>query len=498
MGNAQISFQDDLLVSARGYDFDQESGVWTAYQHAPIADEEKHLAEKLRAARDRSTWSPEVAQLWRTTPVGERLGFGQHLPLTPMSFQGVGSVVCCGVRLGGLARWLGESGITVSVVTENYSEAVLTSARCQDLPRVRVMAGPIKDFESSEAPELGILNLAGAGLGEAQIQHLLAEMSQCLSSTSTLIVLTDNPAHALWSGRAVESATNESSVPGFDVWSDLVKGAGFPHLEWWACYPTPCMPLSLVQERAFSGNAELVRGLVRYGLSHSLAGLQPLPQEFSPLVQRGVGMRVAPGWMAIAHKHRVHRILNRGEIAHRFVFDASNCDVTREDWRSGVEATQPSARVSIASPERQVVLSWSEAFPTFRTANVVRHELGRVLQELARTRELLRGRMADHEKRVNALEQTIDESKKVNVMLTNRIELLVRSEERTIRLLSSAKEEIHYLEGQCERLEKRRDELMELTAAMSSSIRILSQPKYEPSLVARFKRAASTVWSGMY
>lgn len=498
MGNALRSFQDDLAFLVHGYDFDQESGVWTNRAHPALSDDERRLVEGLRAISDRSTWSAEVAKLWRASPIAGRLGFGQHLPISSIGIDGIESVLCVGTHLGGLGRWLGEQNINVTLVTDSFSEAALAAARCCDIPRVKVMAGPVRDFAAVDLPELGILNLGSAALSETDSQQLLEELAARLSQTATLLVIADNPAHGLWSGRQVATNNDALVTPSLDVWNDMLRSSGFPHVDWSACYPSPAMTLSVVQEKAFVTNPELVRGLVRYGLSHSLAGLQPLSQEFAPLVERGVGMRVAPGWVGIAHKHRVHRILQRGEVAHRFIFDAGKCEIARDDWRSGAKADQPSGRVVIANPERQVVLSWSEAFPTFRTVNVVRHELGRVHHELARVRELLRNRIAEQERKEKAYQLAIEDAKKTTSMLSSRIELLVRSEERTIRLLASSKEEIQYLEGQCERLEKRRDELMELTAAMSSSIRILSQPRYEPSVMARIKRGLATVWNGMY
>jgi hypothetical protein len=453
------------------------------------------LADELHKLSDKTLYSSRVCELWRTRADGAELGFSDHLALQALDLSGLESVLCLGERTGGIARAFAEQGKDVLVSYPHAQAEALGRARGGELSNIRHTLSA--EHSDTEAPRpLVVANLAGRAHNAESLSSILSRAVSSLEETGTLILLVDNPAHSLWSGERRHRSSVEEAV-SFDDVSQLLSTHGFRHVEGWGCYPNVSVPLAVINERAWNSNQDIVRALVHYGLSFSLGGVQPDPTELQALCSRGLGVRLAPGWVIVAHRHRVHRVVSRGEIALRFVYAASNAELVRHEWRMGGDIRTPDGQTVIAHPNREVLLSLSEALPSFRSYGVLVHEISVVRRQLTEARDSLRIKTEGFRRESERMRALVEESRRAHESLADRIENLVSSEERAIRMVAAAKEELRHLEEYCRQLEDRRDKLVALSAQLTARVNHLAKPRYERSWGKRVVAAGRLLLTGV-
>lgn len=188
-------------------DYHTEQGVMVPYSHAHIGeqfaysdgtDTENDIYNAVKAARDKSLFSPELSAAIRDWPSRYHLSPVRANLLRPLQPLLNGRVLELGAGCGAITRYLGEIGTEVVAVEGSLRRAQIARERTADLQNVTVVCSRIETFTAEQKFDvvtlIGVLEYARA---HANYPHshehmLLAHAINQLAPDGILVVAIEN------------------------------------------------------------------------------------------------------------------------------------------------------------------------------------------------------------------------------------------------------------------------------------------------------------------
>jgi SAM-dependent methyltransferase len=161
------------------------------------ADAERRIYEIVRSARDRSTFSNELAGAIVDWPSEYHLSRQRHCIVRPLGIKSGDRVLELGCGCGAVTRHLGEIGANVTAIEGAWPRAVTAAERCRDLPNVTIIADDLLRYETALPFDwvllVGVLEYAPVFSNEADpIADVLRRASSVLAPTGRLAVAIEN------------------------------------------------------------------------------------------------------------------------------------------------------------------------------------------------------------------------------------------------------------------------------------------------------------------
>jgi SAM-dependent methyltransferase len=223
-------------------------------------DAEQQLYESVRAASDRSTFSPELARAIFDWPSEYHLSRERHCLLRPLGINQGDKVLELGSGCGAITRFLGELGAEVTAVEGSLQRARIAAERCRDLPNVRVVVDDLLAFQSEVRYQwvllVGVLEYASVFSDHRDAaQHYLLNAARFLAENGKLVVAIENKLGLKYFNGLVE---DHIGIPFFGVQGlygaktprtfgrreleRLIKGAGLDHFKFYYPFPDYKLP----------------------------------------------------------------------------------------------------------------------------------------------------------------------------------------------------------------------------------------------------------------
>jgi GT2 family glycosyltransferase/SAM-dependent methyltransferase len=158
---------------------------------------EERLLDVVSAARDRSTFSRELAEAICDWPTEYHFSRYRHCLVRPLSLQPGDKVLELGCGCGAITRFLGEVGADVVAVEGSLTRARVAAERCRELANVRVVVDDLLRFETDERFDcillIGVLEYAALFSGsEEPFEHYLQAVTRFLKSGGRVVVAIEN------------------------------------------------------------------------------------------------------------------------------------------------------------------------------------------------------------------------------------------------------------------------------------------------------------------
>ncbi len=254
------------------YLWDPESLLFKpeAVQDFPYSDGievEARLLNAVQTARDRSTFSPELATAIIDWPSEYHLSSGRHCLVRPLGIAKGDRVLELGCGCGAITRFLGETGAQVTGVEASLRRARIAAERCRDLSNVRIFVDDLLRFEAEEQFDyvllIGVLEYAQlSGLDDA-FEHQLRSAARCLASNGKLVVAIENKFGLKYFNGCAEDhvglpyfglqdlyCSNTARTFGRRELLELVSSAGFAHSRLYFPFPDYKFPSVILAEEA--------------------------------------------------------------------------------------------------------------------------------------------------------------------------------------------------------------------------------------------------------
>lgn len=298
------------------------SNLATSRSGVRINDEVANLEALLREVEDRSSASPELLERalrrgcwYHVTPFRSAL-------VRTLEFPSGSRILEVGCGGGALTRYLGEQGH--QVVALEISETLVECARlrCQGLPNVEIIQGFFEDILDDSKFDFVVCVdpvFADSESFDPGVQ-LFALCKRVLKATGSLIVAVGNSLHSPGGAHVEPSkdAVRGGSAP-LEALKRSLASAGFSQEEHYAAFPHHAAPQLLVDvERARRDRAPWIP-MLRDVYAASEDAVTLLEKWWRGIELEGVGDRLAPGWLIIAHAHPVHAVLWGSKVGERFV-----------------------------------------------------------------------------------------------------------------------------------------------------------------------------------
>jgi precorrin-6B methylase 2 len=266
---------DDIRARlATTHELDSGRGVYVArgasgFAYSDGAAEESYLAGVMRAARDLSVGSLELASHIRDWPSRYHLSPTRQNLLRPLGAALGGSVLEVGAGCGAITRQLGEAGGTVVAVEGSLERAAIAAARCRDLPNVVVVCDNFANFAAPVSFDLvtliGVLEYSRMFMaGPDPVQAMLAKARGHLAEGGLLAIAIENQlglkylagAREDHTGTAYFGVTDRYEPTGPVTFGEAelrrrVAGAGFSFAQSLYPFPDYKMPTVVVTEGGF-------------------------------------------------------------------------------------------------------------------------------------------------------------------------------------------------------------------------------------------------------
>ncbi len=296
---------------------DARSGVRLIGGEVDYADgSEDPVLEILEEADDRSTASDELARHIVDWPTRYHLSRQRANLLRPLTFGPGTRVLDVGAGTGAIARHVAETGADVVALEGTLPRARAAAARCEGLPNVEVVCGPVDAFDDDAGFDvvlcIGVLEYAG--------EPLLTKLRALTRPDGVVVVAIENQLGLKyllgygedhlgqpWAGVEGYRTAGEG---GPRTWSRrrlgaLLAQAGFPAQRWMFPFPDYKLPSVVVDESAYAevDAPDFVDQIVRWPCS-------PLASEPARVcddriahrvfLQAGLGPEVANSFLVVA------------------------------------------------------------------------------------------------------------------------------------------------------------------------------------------------------
>ena len=161
------------------------------------AEGESRLFSVVSQAKDRGTFSPELAGAINDWPSEYHLSRARHCLVRPLGIRAGAKVLELGCGCGAVTRYLGEIGANVVAVESSLARARVAVERCRDLANLRVVLDDLLLFDSDETFDwillIGVLEYAAVfSAGENPFEHYLRSVSRFLAPGGRVVVAIEN------------------------------------------------------------------------------------------------------------------------------------------------------------------------------------------------------------------------------------------------------------------------------------------------------------------
>src|ERR1039457_3783957 len=158
---------------------------------------EERLLSVVSKARDRTTFSQEIAQSIFDWPSEYHFSRVRHCLVRPLDLHPGDRVLELGCGCGAITRYLGEIGTNVVAVEGSLLRARIAAERCRELPNVKIFADDLLEFEMDRQFDwvllIGVLEYAPAfSSAEDPVVHYLESIRPFLSTQGKLVVAIEN------------------------------------------------------------------------------------------------------------------------------------------------------------------------------------------------------------------------------------------------------------------------------------------------------------------
>ena len=241
------------------------------YSDGPEA--ERRIYEAVCTARDRSTFSPELARAITDWPSEYHLSRERHCIVRPLGIKPGERVLELGCGCGAITRYLGEIGAQVTAVEGAGLRARTAAERCRDLRNVTVVVDDAASFATEQRFDwvllIGVLEYApvysDAPDAVGAVARLLRAAAALLAPGGRLVVAIENKLglkyfngcgedHAGIPFHGVQGLYGERSARTFGrgELTALVHAAGLPHVAFRYPFPDYKLPRIVLAEAALT------------------------------------------------------------------------------------------------------------------------------------------------------------------------------------------------------------------------------------------------------
>jgi hypothetical protein len=290
--------------------------------------DEARLLAKISGCTDRSTYSQEFypylswSQEYHLSPLR-----GNILAAIDERLRPGAKVLELGAGCGAITRALGERGCDVDAVEGSMERAVITAARCSDLPNIRVYCTNFNrlDFGARAydiVTLIGVLEYAALFIDNPQpFDTALSRASHCLTKEGFLFIAIENQLGLKYfngmredhvgvafygiqgmyqSGRKTAETFTKKGLTG------LLTRAGLPQQQFFYPYPDYKLPTAVLAESAFADDRLSAFQIVNHCKSRDYSAVHtPLfyePSVLRTLTQAGVADHFANSFAVVASR----------------------------------------------------------------------------------------------------------------------------------------------------------------------------------------------------
>ena len=262
--SAHMIYQRDDELSL----FERE--LVTPFLYSDGTETEKHIYEAVLAARDRSTFSPELLHAITDWPSEYHFSRRRHCLLRPLGIKPGDKVLELGCGAGAITRYLGEIGAQVCAIDGSSFRARITAERCRDLPNVSVFVDEIEQFETDERFDwvlmIGVLEYAPRfSKDPAPVQSYLRVARRYLEPSGRVVIAIENKLGLKYFNGCSEDHIGTAYVGIQGLYQSdspttfgrqeliaAIKKSGFGHFTFYYPFPDFKLPTVILAERALS------------------------------------------------------------------------------------------------------------------------------------------------------------------------------------------------------------------------------------------------------
>src|ERR1700737_4522467 len=141
-----------------------------SFAYSDGAEAERRIYDVIRGARDRGTFSNELAGAIEGWPSEYHLSRQRHCIVRPLGIKPRDRVLEFGCGCGAITRYLGEIGAGVTAIEGAWPRARAAAERCRDLPNVTVIDDDFLQFAANGQFDWVLL----VGVAGARLRRLCA------------------------------------------------------------------------------------------------------------------------------------------------------------------------------------------------------------------------------------------------------------------------------------------------------------------------------------
>lgn len=200
--SARLSGSADITSPSADYLKDSELNLlwrpgFAGIAYSDGAEAERRIFAAVCGARDRSTFSAELAGAITDWPSEYHLSRERHCIVRPLGIKPGDRVLELGCGCGAITRYLGEIGAAVTAIEGAPLRARTAAERCRDLPNVTVVADDFLQFAGAEWFDwvllVGVLEYAALASDEADpVAHVLRAAASHLAPGGRLVIAIEN------------------------------------------------------------------------------------------------------------------------------------------------------------------------------------------------------------------------------------------------------------------------------------------------------------------
>jgi len=253
-------FDDDLHL------FRRENTGEFAYSDG--AESEARLLNVVLNAKDRSTFSPALAEAITDWVSEYHFSKSRHCLVRPLGIQAGDKVLELGCGCGPITRFLGELGANLVGVEGSLVRARVAAERCREFGNVRVVVDNLFRFETDEQFDcvllIGVLEYAAMfSTEENPFERLVQSASRFLSPGGRLVVAIENKLGLKYFNGCYEDHVGAAFFGVQDLYGartprtfgrreliDLLSTAGLKHTYFYYPFPDYKLPVAILSEDA--------------------------------------------------------------------------------------------------------------------------------------------------------------------------------------------------------------------------------------------------------
>jgi SAM-dependent methyltransferase len=241
-----------------------------SFAYSDGAEAERRIHEIVCGARDRSTFSNELACAITDWPSEYHLSRQRHCVVRPLGIKPGDRVLELGCGCGAVTRHLGEIGADVTAIEGAWPRARIAAERCRDLPNVTIIADDFLRYQAAKPFDwvllVGVLEYAPVFSNEADpIADVLRRATAVLAPTGRLVVAIENKLGLKYFNGCAE---DHVGVPfhglqglygdrsprtfGRAELADHIRDAGLPEIKFFYPFPDYKLPRVVLTDAALA------------------------------------------------------------------------------------------------------------------------------------------------------------------------------------------------------------------------------------------------------